>query len=105
MPQMPGGGRTGREKKRAVRKGLPVPVMGKKGSARTKKASSYLVKSSGTTKGEVQGVLKNLKTGKMSKGGAIKALKGGPSAGVVAGNKKKVAKAIKTLRKTTYRAK
>ena len=30
MPQMPGGGRTGREKKRAVRKGLPVPVMGKK---------------------------------------------------------------------------
>ncbi len=29
MPQMPGGGRTGREKKRAVRKGLPVPVMKK----------------------------------------------------------------------------
>ncbi len=29
MPQT-GGGRTGREKKRAVRKGLPVPVMSKK---------------------------------------------------------------------------
>ena len=31
MPQMPGGGRTGREKKRAVRKGLPVPAMKKAG--------------------------------------------------------------------------
>ena len=109
------------------RKGLPKQPSQRKieakksgaasgGTVRTKpsvldkkrEARKTLVKSSGTTRGEVKGVVKALRSGAMSKGGAIKAMKGGPSAGVEAskGNTKKVKKAIRTLRKkTTYRAK
>jgi hypothetical protein len=66
--------------------------------AGTGKARGYLVKSSGTTKGEVRGVMNQLRSGAISKGTAIKRLKGGPKAGLPAGNKKKVAKAIKKVR-------
>jgi hypothetical protein len=72
-----------------------APAMKKEG---TGKARRYLVKSSGTTKGEVRGVMGQLRSGKISKGAAIKALKGGPKAGLPAGNKKKVAKAIRKAR-------
>jgi len=70
----------------------------KAGGPSALKAKKYLAKSSGTTRGEVRGVLQQLRAGKISKGTAIKDLKGGPRAGVPAGNKKKVAKAIKRAR-------
>jgi hypothetical protein len=71
--------------------------------AAKKAAKAYLAKSSGTTTGEVRGVLKAMRKGDLSKGGAIKALKGGPTAGVKAGNKRKVAKAIKRARSPRQR--
>ena len=70
----------------------------KRGGEPARKARAYLAKSSGTTKGEVRGVLQAVRKGTLSKGGAIKVLKGGPRAGVPAGNKKKVAKAIRRAR-------
>jgi hypothetical protein len=69
-----------------------------KSQAGRKAAVGYLAKSSGTTRGEAKGVMKQLRKGEISKGTAIKRLKGGPKAGVPAGNKKKVAKAIKRAR-------
>lgn len=75
-----------------------VATMSKAGGAGVKSAKKYLAKSSGTTKGEVQGVLSQLRRGKISKGAAIKSLKGGPTKGVPAGNKKRVARAIKRAR-------
>lgn len=73
-----------------------LPAMGKKKGLPAKKAIKYLTKSSGTTPKEVKGLLRQGGT----KGAAIKALKGGPKAGVPAGNKKKVAKAIRVYRKS-----
>ena len=62
---------------------------------KAKAAKKYLAKSSGTTTGEVRGVLKAVRRGEMSKGAATKALKGGPTAGVPAGNKRRVQKSIR----------
>lgn len=89
---------------KTYRKATEQVLARKAGVAKSKKAKKYLAKSSGTTTGEVKGVLKAVRSGKMSKGGAIKALKGGPTAGVPAGNKKKVAKAIRVAKNRKYRA-
>lgn len=64
------------------------------------KAKKYLAKSSGTTVGEARGVIQELRRGEISKGTAIKRMKGGPRAGVKASpaNKRKVARAIRKAR-------
>lgn len=60
------------------------------------KANAYLAKSSGTTKGEVQGVRAAIKTGKMTRKEGVRALSGGPRAGVRASKKntKRVRRAL-----------
>lgn len=90
----------GSKSKASVTKMRKAPV-GKavmKKAGPKKAAVGYLTKSSGTTRREVKGVMKELRRGAISKGGAIKALKGGPKAGVPTGNKKRVARAIKKAR-------
>lgn len=105
-------GSTGRAAPRKKAKGIPIkkavkaikggsipkPVM--KAAKGKSSGITYLAKSSGTTKKEVKGVLQQVRRGSLSKGGAIKALKGGKTAGVPASKKnvRKTARAIRRAR-------
>jgi hypothetical protein len=87
--------KAGRLQKEAKAIKIMPPAMKKKLGAK-----AFLAKSSGTTKGEVKGVMKELRSGAISKGSAIKTLRGGPKAGVPRSkaNTKKVARAIRKAR-------
>ena len=95
MPQLAGGGRTGREKKRAVRKGLPVPTM--KSAGMFKKSTPKIEKRKGNTALKPIGVYKKSTSKAERRAGTTIAAKSVPT--------KKLKKAAKTFSKTTYRAK